>query len=80
MNDIKLPDLTKQPLLNVDLTPNNDLPLRILKAYRENCDVRWVTNTNGECDNPLFDIMNKDCERRAIILDRAIKYLTELGN
>lgn len=69
----KLPETTQQSILIVDATPDEDYPLRILRAYRENCNVKWV----AEPPNPLVDIMNTDCDKRAEILDRAILMLQE---
>jgi len=31
---MKLPELTQQPILHIDGTPDEDYPLRILRAYR----------------------------------------------
>lgn len=71
---MKLPDMTKKPIEIVDLTPNDDLPLRILKVYRENCNCRW--DFQGKIDNhEIFDIMNQHQEQRAKILDKAIEAL-----
>ena len=70
-----LPDYTQQPILHVDLTPDDDLPLRILQAYRENCNCKWSTDTEGNCDNPLFALINQHCDERAEILDKAISKL-----
>lgn len=64
--------LTKQPVMYVDGTPDKDYPLRILEAYRKNCDVRWVSQ---DTDNELFAIMNEHCEQRAQVLDQAIALL-----
>jgi len=75
---MKLPELTQQPVLHIDGTPNEDYPLRILRAYRQQCDCRWVENTDGsEPTNPLLIMMNEHCEQRAEILDRAIEKLLE---
>ena len=75
---MELPKLTKEPMLHVDLTPNEDLPLRILKAYREDCNCNWAEDTDGgEVKNPLLIYMNKNNEERAEILDKAIKILEE---
>jgi hypothetical protein len=67
----KLPSLTHQPLEVVDMTPDESLPLRILQAYRTNCDCRW------EADPPskLVDLMNEANDKRAEILDKAIERL-----
>lgn len=75
----EFPELTKQAIENVDGTPNAEYPLRILRAYRQNCDVRWTTGLGGECDNPLFALMNEHCEQRAKILDKAIMILEKVA-
>lgn len=69
----KLPDLTQQPIEFVDGTPDKEYPLRILMAYRENCNCKWVTNG----PDPMLDEMNKKCDERAKILDEAIKVLED---
>ena len=75
---MNLPKLTQEPIIHVDATPDDDYPLRILKAYRENCNVRWSdTPDGGDSSKWLFKQMNKDCEKRAEILDRAIVILKE---
>ena len=74
-NFTKLPALTQQPVLEVDATPNEDYPLRILEAYRENCNMRWVTRSDGKCDDPFYQLMNLHQEERAKILDQAIMKL-----
>ena len=64
-----------KPIIHVDVTPDEDYPLRILRAYRENCNCRWASSTDGQAMNPLCIKMNEACEKRAEILDRAIKKL-----
>jgi len=74
---MKLPELTQQPILHIDGTPDEDYPLRILRAYRQECDCKWAENTDdSEPTNPLLIMMNKHCEQRAEILDRAIEKLS----
>ena len=75
----ELPDMTQDPLLHVDITPNAELPLRILRAYRVNCDVRWTSNTDGSDEglNPVYKAMNEHCAQRAEILDEAIGLLSK---
>ena len=74
-----LPELTQQPILYVDGTPDKGYPLRILEAYRQECDCKWADTTDGEeTENPLLKMMNEHCEKRAEILDRAIKLLREI--
>ena len=75
---MKLPALTQQPILWVDETPDEGYPLRILRAYRQQCDCRWSeSTTDAETQNPMFKMMNAQCEQRAHILDRAIARLEE---
>jgi len=75
---MKLPELTQQPILHIDGTPNEDYPLRILRAYRQECDCKWAENTtNDEVTNPLLIMMNEHCAQRAEILDRAIEKLSK---
>lgn len=76
---MKLPQMTKEPLMYVDMTPDDDLPLRILKAYRENCDCKWATDLVGNCDNSILQVMNEHAEQRAKILDKAIVLLEKGG-
>jgi hypothetical protein len=72
----KLPDLTQQPVQHVDATPNEEYPLRILRAYRQHCDCNWAETTDGqEATNPLLVMMNEQNRQRAVILDRAIRLL-----
>jgi len=72
----KIPRLTRQPLLYVDGTPDDDYPLRILQAYRQECDCKWTDTSDGtDTENPLLKMMNAHCEQRAEILDEAIKKL-----
>ena len=63
-----LPKVTQEPLVHVDNTPDDGYPLRILRAHRENCNCKWASDK----DNPLINIMNEDCDKRAKILDKAI--------
>lgn len=73
---LELPELSQQPLYNVDGTPDLGYPLRILRAHRVNCDCRFVSSTNGnEETNPLLIEMNRLQEKRAELLDKAIAIL-----
>ena len=66
-----------EPIIHVDATPDEGYPLRILRAYRENCNCKWASSTDGNEEglSPLCIVMNEACEKRAEILDRAIKKL-----
>ena len=35
-----IPDLTQKTVKWIDATPNNEYPLRILRAYREDCNCK----------------------------------------
>lgn len=73
----QLPKLTEQPVLNIDATPDEDYPLRILRAYRQGCNCQWLEDVDGkEPTNPLLKAMNKDNGKRKKILDEAIKKLS----
>lgn len=76
---MKLPKFTQEAILHIDSTPDKDYPLRILRAYRENCNVKWSSSAGEEktTTNPLLIKMNQDCDERARILDKAIKILNK---
>ena len=72
---IELPPLTQQPVQHVDGTPDLSYPVRILRAYRQECDSRWEVSGLDEAATPVYRMMNAHCLQRAIILDRAIAIL-----
>ena len=77
-NAITLPQVTQQAIIHLDATPDWEYPLRILRAYRENCNVRWIPSMGTETKhdpNPVFALMNEAQEKRAHILDEAINVL-----
>lgn len=59
---------TVQPILHVDMTPNPDLPVRILRVYRINCDISY----KGVGGGPIATGIQ---HKRAVFLDRAIATL-----
>lgn len=76
--DDLLKDLNdQQAVMNLDATPDEGYVLRILQAYRDNCNVKWATSTDGTCDNPLYQTMNEHQEERAKLLDSAIEKLKD---
>ena len=77
MSNEKLPPVTQQPIItHFDGMPDEGYPLRILRAYRELCNLRWETNTSGAPPNSaLCDAMNQMQEERARHLDKAIHIL-----
>jgi len=75
MKNLEVPGWNQEPVLHIDATPNEGYPLRILEAYRENCNMRWLTGSDGKCEDPFYQLMNQYQEERAKILDSAIKIL-----
>ncbi len=74
----ELPPINRQTILHIDGTPNEDYPLRILQAYRQNCNCKWSGNTEGnEPFIPLLKMMNEQNDKRAELLDKAIEILTK---
>ena len=74
----ELPQMNEVPQKHIDATPNDGYPLRIIQAYRQDCDCKWADTTDGEdTENPLLRLMNDLNEQRAKILDMAIKKLTK---
>jgi hypothetical protein len=57
----------------IDATPDGNCALRILKAYREDCNIRAADT--GLKRNPLIERFNKTQELRAKELDKAIEKL-----
>lgn len=73
---MKNPPVTQEPIMHVDCTPDADYPLRILRAHRENANVRWEL-TGGFSDEArqAYVDMNEGCVQRAALLDEAIAVL-----
>ena len=64
-----------QERIVVDATPDEEYPIRILEAYLKYCDIKICTDSAGNCDNPIVDIMNKASDERRAILTEAIDKL-----
>jgi len=60
---------------HIDATPNEHYPLRILRAYRADCNGRWADTSYGHAGGPLTIALNEMQDRRAAILDKAIAVL-----
>jgi len=61
---------------HIDATPDGNYALRILRAYRESCGMRYATNTQDIHDDDPFICMLNDLQRsRAKELDDAIDVL-----
>ena len=60
----------------IDANPDGGYALRILKAYREDCECHMTDNTEGKPPTNLLCIeMNRVNEERKAELDRAIHIL-----
>jgi len=68
----RFPNLTQEAIRFIDATPDENYPLRILQAYRENCNARYETHGLDENDTRFWEIMNEMQEQRANVLDEAI--------
>jgi len=63
---------------HIDATPDADYPLRILRTYRADCDLRWEESTvigAAHADSPLTKALNELQDQRAVLLDAAIAVL-----
>lgn len=56
----------------VNATPDDEYPIRILQAHRDDCDIRWSSDGSKDL---LAKLMNETQDKRAVILDKAIKKL-----
>ena len=63
--------------MHVDATPDANYPLRILRAYRKNCDCRYVADGDFAAQAQVWKAMNDAQEKRAAILDAAIEKLSK---
>ena len=66
-----LPPLTQQSVLHIDGIPDAAYPLRILQAYRAQCDVCWEVHGLDEAAVLLYEMMNQHQRERAALLDRS---------
>lgn len=71
-----IPSITQQEILFIDGMPDENYVLRILQAYRENCNCKFVSVP----PNPLWDLMNQHQDERSKLLDAAIAKLVGAGN
>lgn len=59
---------------HIDGTPDGNYALRILKAYREACNTKWIIEGDTTA-KPLYELMNEHQDQRAKELDKAIEIL-----
>lgn len=73
---MRFPDMSNQvEILHVDATPDGGYALRILRAYRDMCDSRYIVMGMSENEQVLWNAMNQWQAQRAGELDRAIATL-----
>ena len=62
----------------IDATPDGDYALRLLRAYRDDCDLTWADTSGKKSKNLLIVEMNRLQKLRAKELNKAIFHLTKL--
>lgn len=65
---------TNELILHVDMTPDAGLPLRVLRAYRANCDIRILGDASLEGSKRGEVALQKQLQRAALF-DKAITTL-----
>ncbi len=77
LKPMTLPEIEKIDITNchVDGTPDGKYALRILKAFRAQCNTKWVVSGLPEERTLLWKTMNEHQDQRAAELDKAIEIL-----
>ena len=75
-----MPIMDYKANFHFDITPNTEYPIRLLKAYGENCNVKFANeiDTNGNpilVDQPLFLMMNELQKKRCDLINQAVNIL-----
>ncbi len=69
-----------ETILYVDMTPTEDLPIRILETYKKDCEItRDGFSMMKEIKDPMLMIVIEYNLKRIEILNKAIKELKERG-
>jgi len=71
------PPLTEQ-VIEIDATPNEDYPLRILRTYRHRASTHWKVSGLPPERTLIYDLMNEQQDQRAEILDKTIQILERI--
>ena len=71
----KFPPITQQSIIHIDGTPDDNYVLRILLAYRKNCNCKWEVTGFTDNEKLIYDAMNDHQDQRAKLLDDAIEIL-----
>ncbi len=74
---MEFPKLKPEPLLHVDATPDENYALRILRAYRANCDCKYEVHGMSKKETAFWGMMNKMQDQRWEVLNKAIKILNK---
>ena len=77
MKNEEWPKSKPEPLLHVDATPDENYALRILQAYRQNCNCKYEVHGLPKKQIIFWDMMNELQDQRAKVLDKAIETLTK---
>lgn len=72
---MRLPVVTQDPIEHVDCAPDENYPVRILQAYLQRAQVKWVVEGLSAGEIRVCEEMNKAQDKRAQILSRAITTL-----
>lgn len=62
---------------HVDMTPDSDLPLRILEAYITNCKVLFNLENIDEESKELCKFLNENAEQGGKLLEKALQFLRD---
>ena len=66
-------NMTQQPIIHIDATPDADYVLRILRAYRQHASCNIEVHGVSEAEQIIYDAMNEANKVRAELRDVAIK-------
>ena len=76
----KIRDEIDMKNLFINGTPDGNYALRILKAYRERCNEKWVVDGASDGTKRLYNAMNEHQDLRAKELDEAIEILVKYND
>jgi hypothetical protein len=60
---------------DVDMTPDGDLPIRILEAYRTNCNILFNLDNIDDENKELCGFLNDNAEKGGKIFTRVLDFL-----
>ena len=72
----EIPQIIDVPGYMLDMTPDDEFPIRVLEAAKATANIRWSVGGMPEDDTRRFyDLMNESQRLRQVALDRAIAIL-----